>query len=112
AATNNGWNLQLMAGTVSTGATGTLIVHGAPGLVLDIGAAPTSAATPYTDTNTAVSASIDLTAALFVDFTVATSAGSALNSITQDIAEVLPQGAGGGGTAGALVLLEQHTASN
>jgi hypothetical protein len=58
-----------------------------------------------------VSSNIDLTAALFVDFTVATSTGSAGNSITQDIAEVLPQGAGGGG-GGGLVLLEQHTASS
>jgi hypothetical protein len=103
AATNNGWNLQLMAGTVSTGVTGTLEVHGAPGLVVDIGALPGTAATPYTDTNITVSAPIDLTAALFVDFTVATSVGNAGNAITQDIAEVLPQGAGGaggGGTAG------------
>ena len=97
AATNNGWNLQLMAGTVSTGATGTLEVHGAPGLVVDIGALPGTAATPYTDTNTTVSAPIDLTAALFVDFTIATSVGNTGNAITQDIAEVLPQGAGGGG---------------
>jgi hypothetical protein len=100
AATNNGWNLQLMAGTSASGATGNLWVHGAPGLTVDIGALPGSAATPYTDTNTAVSSNIDLTAVLYVDFTVATSTGNAGNSITQDIAEVLPQGAGGGGGGG------------
>jgi hypothetical protein len=97
AATNNGWNLQLMAGTSATGATGTLTVHGAPGLVLDLGALTGTAATPYTDLNTGVSSTIDLTAALFLDFTVATSAGNAGNSFTENIAEVLPQGAGGGG---------------
>jgi hypothetical protein len=100
AATNNGWNLQLMAGTATAGATGNLWVHGAPGLTVDIGALPGSAATPYTDLNTAVSSNIDLTAALFLDFTVATSTGNAGNSFTQDIAEVLPQGAGGGGGGG------------
>jgi hypothetical protein len=97
AATNNGWNLQLMVGTAATGSTGNLWVHGAPGLTVDIGALPGTAATTYTDLNTAVTSNIDLTAALFVDFTVATSAGSALNSITQDIAEILPQGGTGGG---------------
>jgi len=100
AATSNGWNLQLMVGTSAIGATGNLWVHGAPGLTVDIGALPGSAATPYTDLNTAVSANIDLTAALFVDFTAATSTGNAGNLITQDIAEVLPQGAGGGGGGG------------
>jgi hypothetical protein len=102
ASTDQGWNLQLMAGTSASGTTGNLWVHGAPGLTVDIGALPGSAATPYTDTNTAVSGNIDLTAALFVDFTVATSSGNAGNSITQDIAEVLPQGAGGGGGGGSL----------
>ena len=100
AATNNGWNLQLMAGTSTVGATGNLWVHGAPGLTVDIGALPGTAATPYTDLNTAVSSNIDLTAALYLDFTVATSAGNVGNSVTQDIAEVLPQGAGGGGGGG------------
>ncbi|MCX6357315.1 MAG: hypothetical protein NT045_05485, partial [Candidatus Aureabacteria bacterium] len=99
--TNNGWNLQLMAGTSASGATGTLWVHGAPGLTVDIGAVPGSAASPYTDLNTAVSSTIDLTGVLYVDFTVATSTGNAGNSITQDIAEVLPQGAGGGGGGGS-----------
>jgi hypothetical protein len=104
AATNNGWNLQLMAGTVSTGASGTLEIHGAPGLTVDIGALPGSAATVLTDTNTAVSSAIDLTAALFVDFTVATSVGAAGNTFTQDIAEVLPQGAGASAAAGSTLV--------
>jgi len=109
--TNQGWNLQLMAGTSASGATGNLWVHGAPGLTVDIGALPGNAATPYTDTNTAVSSNIDLTAALFVDFTVATSTGSTGNSITQDMAEVLPQGAGGGGGASVTVAVPIITVS-
>ena len=89
AATNNGWNLQLMAGIVSPGAAGTLAVHGAPGLTIDIGALPGTAATLYTDTNTTATSAINLTAALFVDFTVSTSTGNAGNSFTQSIAESL-----------------------
>lgn len=88
AATNNTWNINLKAINTATGATGTLLVHGP--LAIDIGALTTVADTVYNDVNTASSATIDLTASLFVDFTVSTSAGSALNSFTQQIASVEP----------------------
>jgi hypothetical protein len=86
AATNNPWSIILQSGTATTGATGTLIIHGI--LALDIGALATVADTVYGDTNIAASAGIDLTAALFVDVTVATSAGSGTNSFTQQNAGV------------------------
>jgi hypothetical protein len=110
AATNNGWNLQLMVGAVSIGSAGTLYVHGAPGLTVDIGALPGSAATLYADTNTAVTSAIDLTGALFVDFTVATSVGSTLNSITQQIADSLPWA--GPGVAGGFLHSRSLTISH
>lgn len=100
--TNNGWNINVVAATSVVGASGKFLVHGNPGLTVDIGALPGTAAPVYVDTNTAASAAIDLTAALFLDFTVATSAGSGTNSFTQQIAEVLPQGAvGPAGATGA-----------
>jgi hypothetical protein len=109
AATNNGWNLQLMAGTVSSGSAGTLAVHGAPGLTVDIGALPGSAATLYVDTNTTVTSAIDLTAALFVDFTVSTSAGNTGNSFTQNIAESLPWAGAGSSFLHSRSLTIDHT---
>jgi hypothetical protein len=88
AATNNPWNMDIVAGTAATGATGNLIVHGS--LNIDIGALTTTAGTVYNDTNTAVSANIDLTAALFVDFTVASSTGNTGNTFTQQDGMVQP----------------------
>jgi hypothetical protein len=88
AATNNPWNLNLKAATSTTGTSGALLVHGP--LAIDIGAVSSIADSVYNDTNTAASSTINLTAALFVDFTVATSAGSATNSFTQQIATVEP----------------------
>lgn len=82
AATNNPWNINLTnVGTHVTGATGNLIVHGF--LSIDLAASAAAAETVFNDANTAASGNIDLTAALFVDFTVATSTGSATNSFTQ-----------------------------
>lgn len=89
AATNNQWNLNLLLVTSATGATGTVLVHG--NLVIDLAGGPTSADSTFADTNTASSAAIDLTAALFVDFTVLASSSNAGNTFTQQIAAVMPQ---------------------
>lgn len=90
AATNNPWNMTLSAGTSATGATGTLIVHGFA--AVDIGALATAAESVYNDANTAVSSTIDLTAALFVDWTVTTSTGSAGNTFTEQNAGAMAPG--------------------
>lgn len=89
AATNNIWNVELRAGTTATGATGNLMVHGF--VAADIGATSAVADSVFGDTNTAVSGNINLAAALFVDFTVSTSAGNAGNSFTSQIAALMPQ---------------------
>ncbi len=90
AATDNPWNMTLTAGTSATGATGTLIVHGFASV--DIGALATAAESVYNDGNTAVSSTIDLTAALFVDWTITTSTGSAGNTFTEQNAGVMAPG--------------------
>jgi hypothetical protein len=79
-ATNNGWTINLLSITTATGASGTIFTHGYT--AVDIGALTSTPATVYTDTNTATSSAIDLTAALFIDFTIATSAGSTTNSFS------------------------------
>lgn len=89
AATNNIWNVELRAGTAATGASGNLMVHGF--VAADIGASSAVADSVFNDTNTAVSSNINLAAALFVDFTVSTSAGNAGNSFTSQIAALMPQ---------------------
>lgn len=86
--TNNNANISLLAYVHATGATGTLEVHGP--LSIDLGALSTSADSIFNDVNTAASGTIDLTAALFVDFTVTTSTGSASNSITQRSGGIMP----------------------
>lgn len=88
AATNNPWNLNLVGATSATGSTGTVLVHGS--LAVDIGAVATLPEAVYNDGNTAASSTIDLTGALYMDFTVATSAGSTLNSFTQQLAAFGP----------------------
>lgn len=88
AATNNPWSLLMTSSITATGATGTLITHGFASV--DIGALTTTPAVIQNDTNTASSGTIDLTAALFLQFTVATSAGSALNSFTQQSSSAEP----------------------
>jgi hypothetical protein len=86
--TNNNWNFSFLGYTATTGATGNLEIHGP--LSVDLGALGTSPDSIFNDVNTAVSGNIDLTAALFVDFTVATSTGSASNAITQRAGAVMP----------------------
>ncbi len=88
ASTNNGWNINLQAGTTAVGASGTLLTHG--DLTVNIGALTSTAAVVYSDTETASSAAVALSGVVYIQFTVATSAGSALNSFTQDIAGVFP----------------------
>lgn len=104
AATNNPWNINLKMATVSTGASGTVIVHGP--LIIDTGATTATAEVVFNDVNTAASSAINLTGSLFIDFTVSTSAGNAGNSFTQQIATLEPassQGAAGAaGAAGTL----------
>lgn len=91
--TNNNWNVHAVAITTTTGASGNLEVHGP--LTVDLGSLTTSEDSVFGDTNTAVSSNIDLTAALFIDFTVATSTGSASNSITQRSGGIMPFAATG-----------------
>jgi hypothetical protein len=119
--TNNNWNLNILGATAATGATGNLEAHGH--LSVDLGATLATADSIFNDVTTAVSANIDLTAALFVDFTVAESTASTTVTITERIGAVMPQsnptGAGaastsmalgsGSGTAGQLACV---TASN
>lgn len=100
AATNNIWVFNLKVATATTGASGTLITHGF--LAIDIGATSAIADSVFNDTNTAASSAINLTGALFVDFTIATSAGNAGNSFTQQIGTMEPASAQGtAGVAGA-----------
>lgn len=93
AATNNIFNVQLKVATTTTGATGAVITHGF--VAVDLGAVATVASTVYSDTNTATSSAINLTSALFIDFTISTSAGNAGNSFTQQIGTFEPGGANG-----------------
>lgn len=89
--TNNNWNLRAVAVTAATGATGNLEIHG-PAIV-DLGATTATADSVFSDTNTAVSGNIDLTAALFVDWTVAFSTNTATaNIFTQREGAVSPGG--------------------
>jgi len=86
--TNNNWNLNFMGYTATTGATGNLEIHGP--VSVDLGSLTATADSIFNDVNTAVSGNINLTAALFIDFTVATSTGSASNSITQRAGGIMP----------------------
>lgn len=89
AVTNNNWNLAILGYTHTTGATGNLEIHGP--LAVDLGALTTTADSIFVDTNTAVSSNIDLTAALFVDFTIAFSTNAATaNIFTQRSGGVMP----------------------
>lgn len=89
AVTNNNWNLSILGYTATTGATGNLEIHGP--VSVDLGALTTTADSIFNDTNTAVSSNIDLTAALFVDFTVAFSTNAATaNTFTQRSSGVMP----------------------
>jgi len=85
--TNNGWSINLVAVPNVVGSSGTLLVHGP--LTIDLGALTTTADSVFNDVNTAASSTINLTSALFLDFFVTTSTGSASNSITQQIGGVM-----------------------
>lgn len=88
--TNNNWSLSFLGITATTGATGNLEVHGP--LTIDLGATTATADSIFSDTNTAVSSNIDLTAALFVDFTVtfSTQPTTPFNAATQRSGAVMP----------------------
>lgn len=87
--TNNTININFVAINHATGATGTLEVHGP--MSIDLGALTTTADSVFNDVNTAVTGTIDLTAALFVDFTVTFSTNAAgANSITQRQGAIMP----------------------
>lgn len=89
AVTNNNWNLAILGYTATTGATGNLEIHGP--LAVDLGALTTTADSVFVDTNTAVSSNIDLTAALFVDYTIAFSTNAVTaNTFTQRSGGVMP----------------------
>lgn len=89
AVTNNNWNLSVLGYTATTGTTGNLEIHGP--LAVDLGALMTTADSLFVDTNTAVSSNIDLTAALFVDFTIAFSTNAVTaNTFTQRSGGVMP----------------------
>lgn len=107
ASSNISWNLRTLGTTAATGATGNLELHG--DAHLDLGSALSTASTVYNDTNTAVSSNIDLTAALFVDFTVKFSTNAAgANTCTQREGVVSPGGStSGGGSSGALTQISQ-----
>lgn len=78
---NATYNLVTTSVTSATGTTGNLVLKG--DLTLDTGAAVSTPDVVVADSNIAVSANIDLTAALFIDFTVAQSVAGASNSYTQ-----------------------------
>jgi hypothetical protein len=87
--TNNNWHIDVMGYTAATGATGNLEIHGP--VAVDLGALTTTADSIFVDTNTGVSSNIDLTAALFVDFTATFSTNAVgANSITQRAGGVMP----------------------
>lgn len=107
ASTNISWNLRALGVTAATGATGNLEIHGPA--TIDLGNVISTASTVYGDTNTAVSSNIDLTAALFVDFTIKFSTNAAgANTCTQREGVVSPGGStSGGGGAGAMTQISQ-----
>jgi hypothetical protein len=109
AATSNvSWNLRTVAVTAATGATGNLEVHGRSSV--DLGSAISTAATVYNDISTAVSSNIDLTAALFVDFTIKFSTNAATaNIFIQRSGVVSPGGSTSGGGGGSGPSITQGT---
>lgn len=86
-ATNNTWNIRLAIANTATGATGTVITHGTAIVELTLAS---DLGTASSDSNTASSGSIDLTAALFLQLTITTSTGNAGNSITEDHSSLEP----------------------
>lgn len=106
-ASNMPWNLSITGTTVTTGASGNLEVHGFNGVTL--GTTAGAAGATYNDTNTAASSTINLTSALFVDFTITFSTNAATaNTCTQREGVVSPGGAAaGGGGSGALTQISK-----
>jgi hypothetical protein len=86
ALTNATWNCDTTVVTSAIGTTGNVVLKG--NLTLDTGATLTVPDIVIADSNTAVSGNIDLTAALFVDFTVAQSVVGTSNSYTQMLGDV------------------------
>lgn len=89
--TNNTWTYALFIITSATGPTGNVLAKADPGLTIDLSNVVSAPDTVYTDVNTAASGNIDLTAALFLDFTVAQSVAGATNSYKQLSAMIAPQ---------------------
>jgi hypothetical protein len=88
--TNQNWNMSFLGYTATTGTSGNLEIHGP--LVVDLGATTATADSVFGDTNTAASSTINLTGALFVDFTIAfsTQPTTPFNTITQRSGGVMP----------------------
>lgn len=102
AATNNPWNLHFIAQPTLAGASGTVLTSGF--IAIDTGASSALAETVYNVPSPTTTSAINLTAALFVDFTVSSSTQptTPFNSFTQQLADVTPGGANGAtGATGA-----------
>ena len=93
---NNQFLLSISCGTKTTGATGNLICHGFGPIDLTSGSVVSAV---YTDGNTAASSNIDLTAALFLDTTIAFSSASASNTMTEQLSYAALLAAPSGGAA-------------
>jgi len=87
-ASNMPWNIELPILTATTGATGTVLAEGSLNVVL--GTTSTSAGAVHVAQTTAASATIDLAAQLFLQFTVADSGSSANDSFKQMVAYAIP----------------------
>ena len=85
---NNNWSDTLHCSVTAAGATGNLECHG--DLLVDLGALTATADSSFGDTNNAVSSpNIDLTAALFVDYSITFSTNAATaNTMTQRLSTV------------------------
>jgi hypothetical protein len=84
---SNTWIVEGPLGTITTGSTGTVMLHAQACTVL--GATGGTACTPTIDANTAASSTIDLTAALFLDVMVNASAVTTL-TVTPNVAFIHP----------------------
>jgi hypothetical protein len=80
-ATNNQFNISSVLSVQTGGATGVFEAHG--NLVIDLGVGNLVADSTFADQNTAVSSTIDLTAAQTLQITVSASVASTSNSFTQ-----------------------------
>jgi len=107
---NNSWNLNLVAIPNLAGSSGTLVTHGP--LAIDLGSLTTSPDTVFNDLTTAASSAIDLTAALFVDFSVQTSTGNTGNAITQQMGMVGPVGSAVSAASATTNMLSYYTAAS